>query len=234
MPKKKESQPVQVWLKNADCVRLKNMAKQLNRSQSEISREAICRVLDHFEEQLETKKAHDDLFDAYTVSAKKVLDVAREEALYLAASKIGTEHLLLGLTADATSSVGKNLNRLGFTWKSVKNRLIRNRDLLQRWRTEGVVNSVDPSKLDYSVDARNALIRAKKLADELKDRVILPEHILLSLLQSGKGGAFDIFQGVGIDDELVLREVILRGRPIIPPQPPGRAKRNKKQIPRAE
>src|SRR6185295_16747167 len=120
MPKKRESQPVQVWLKNADCVRLKNAAKFAGRTQSDIAREAIIRVLDEYEVQERTAELEKQLFDGYSVAAKEVMAFAEQEALRYERPAIGTQHVLLALTADATTNVGHILNRAGVSWKFVK------------------------------------------------------------------------------------------------------------------
>ena len=53
MPKKRQSQPVQVWLRNADLLRLQHAAKKAGQTLSAIARESILRSLDEFEREFE-------------------------------------------------------------------------------------------------------------------------------------------------------------------------------------
>ena len=203
MPKKRQSQPVQVWLKNTDCVRLKNAAKFTARSQSDIAREAIIKVLDVLELEQRATELEKQLFDGYSVAAKAVVSCAEEEALKFGKTAIGTAHLLLGLTADSTSNVGQILNRAGVTWRFVRGKLI---------RTQTPGHSPKQTKLDPTENCLKALIRARILAQRLLDPVIHPEHLLLSLLEDSSEGAYSILQLAGIDYAEV-RERVMKSRP---------------------
>lgn len=203
MPKKRESTPVQVWLKNSDCVRLKNAAKFTSRSQSDIAREAIIRALDELEIQEKSEELEKQLFDGYSAAAKNVMECAEQEARRLESPAIGTAILLLALTADSSTNVGKLLNHAGVSWNFVKSKVGRMRVYDVR---------PIPKKIDPSENCIRVLVRARIIAQRLHDVIIQPEHILLSLLEDYTEGAYNILQIAGVD-YAELREKVMKSRP---------------------
>src|SRR6266481_3424081 len=60
------------------------------------------------------------LFDKFTERARKVLDLAQEEAQHFQHNAIGTEHLLLGLVREGESIAAQVLESLGVTLEQVR------------------------------------------------------------------------------------------------------------------
>ena len=64
-------------------------------------------------------------FDKFTVRAKRVMQLAQEEARGFNHNYIGTEHILLGLLRETESVGHRVLLNLGLTPEEVRNEVIR-------------------------------------------------------------------------------------------------------------
>ena len=90
----------------------------------------------------------------FTPPAKKVLELSLREALNLGDDHIGTEHLLLGLLAEADDVGAQIVARLGASRRAVRDKVI---------ELTGVVP--DPAALEMRSWTRSARIRGVPLSD---------------------------------------------------------------------
>ena len=90
----------------------------------------------------------------FTPPAKKVLELSLREALNLGDDHIGTEHLLLGLLAEAGHDLGAHIVRLGASPRAVREKVI---------ELTGAVP--DPAALEMRSWTRSARIRGVPLSD---------------------------------------------------------------------
>lgn len=191
MPKKRQSQPVQVWLLNADLLRLQHAAKRKGQTQSAIAREAILRVLNEFEKEFEKddqeKAVHTELFDRFSKDSLKVISIAKNEADLYQATLVGSEHLLLALAAES-GRTGKLLSKFGLSHSLIRNRIA------SGWTSIYSVVARPP----YSPTLVRILDRSRLIAKRFHDRYVQPEHLLLAVLDQGTGFAYDILELLGL------------------------------------
>jgi ATP-dependent Clp protease ATP-binding subunit ClpC len=68
----------------------------------------------------QTAMNNSDRFDTFTEQARKVLNLALEEAQHFQHTALGTEHLLLGLLREGESVAARVLESLGVTLEGVR------------------------------------------------------------------------------------------------------------------
>ena len=112
------------------------------------------------------------MFERYDESARRTLFFARYEASRLGVLSIETEHLLLGLMREPSGPAGTLL--LALPLRDIRKELERDR------AGEKVLPSVE---IPFSPETKRVIQYACDEADELTDRHIGPEHLLLGLLR---------------------------------------------------
>ena len=138
--------------------------------------------------------------ERFTERVRKVISLARQEAVRLHHDYIGTEHLLLGLVKEGEGVAAVVLTNLGV-----------NTDDLRR----AVENAVDAGsetlvlgEVPLNQEARSCLNYALDEARRMNHTYIGTEHLLLGLLREERGVACQILQSLGMDIELVRNETI--------------------------
>ena len=138
--------------------------------------------------------------ERFTERAKRVLFLAREEALRLSHNFVGTEHILLGLArigegvaANVLANLGLDLNEL--------------RQAVEEMVPPGK-HRVPPTDLPLNPSARRALHFAMEESRRLNHNYIGTEHLLLGLLRERKGMAAQILVALGVDIDVVMEETL--------------------------
>jgi ATP-dependent Clp protease ATP-binding subunit ClpC len=136
--------------------------------------------------------------ERFTERVRKVISLARQEAVRLHHDYIGTEHLLLGLVKEGEGVAAVVLTNLGV-----------NTDDMRR----AVENAVDVGsetlvlgEVPLNQEARSCLNYALDEARKMNHTYIGTEHLLLGLLREERGVACQILQSLGMDIELVRNE----------------------------
>jgi ATP-dependent Clp protease ATP-binding subunit ClpA len=139
------------------------------------------------------------VFERFGDQARDVVSLAAAEAHQLGHGHIGTEHLLLGILVDATSSAAVALVESGATLNGCR-----------ELAAELVGNRGDPSsrsgELPYTERANRSLERASRLALRRRDPQVEPFHILLSMLDV-EGRAGQVLRGLSVDPTTVRRHL---------------------------
>jgi ATP-dependent Clp protease ATP-binding subunit ClpC len=120
------------------------------------------------------------MFERFTEVARRVVVQAQEEARRLGHDHIGTEHLLLGLTAEHESVAAKALEALDFTHESARRQVV---------EYVGLGRGSPPGHIPFSRGAKRALESALREAVEIGDHHIGSEHLLLALARDEKDTA---------------------------------------------
>jgi ATP-dependent Clp protease ATP-binding subunit ClpC len=130
----------------------------------------------------------------FTDRVRKVLAMAREEAIRLQHDYVGTEHILLGLiregegvAAAVLANLAADLDELG--------RLIE--ENVRRGKSASTIG-----ELPYTSRAKKVLEYAMAEARELNHSYVGTEHLLLGLLREEKGLAAKVLGelGIGLDE----------------------------------
>jgi ATP-dependent Clp protease ATP-binding subunit ClpA len=122
--------------------------------------------------------------------ARHVLELATEEAHHWGHNYVGTEHLLLGLLAEAEGAAARYLRARGVQLDDV------------REIVEGHIGRGDTpitQELEWVPRARRALALAVDEVRRLGHGRVGTEHILLGLAREGQGVAAGILDRLGVD-----------------------------------
>jgi len=136
----------------------------------------------------------------FTDRVRKVLAMAREEAIRLQHDYVGTEHVLLGLIREGEGVAAVVLTNLNVDLDAVH---------------EGVEESVRKGKatialgeLPYTSRAKKVLEYAMAEAREMNHSYVGTEHLLLGLLREEKGIAAQVLNSLGVTLEDARSETL--------------------------
>ncbi len=152
-----------------------------------------------------------------TPHAKKVIELAVDEARRLGHHYIGTEHLLLGLVREGEGIAAGVLESLGVNLERVRAETVRVLAQLgpsastvedATESAEGTSNGSEqgaqpgrgPDRFDKFTDrARKVLTLAQEEATRFNHNYIGTEHLLLGLVREGEGVAAKILSNLGVE-----------------------------------
>ena len=187
MPRKRQSQPMQVWLATKDLRRLVHAAQITGRSQSDLAREGILRVLDELEKAEREHNRMEALFRKFSNGARDVVMLAKQESEISYSSLVATQHVLLALAVDP--AIGAILQKHGASSKVLRAAIATGPNF------ESAYGLAD--KAPYSPRVVHVIDRARTISARLLDKWVQPEHLLLSVLDQGNGSAFELLEHIG-------------------------------------
>ncbi|MCK5241556.1 ATP-dependent Clp protease ATP-binding subunit [bacterium] len=126
------------------------------------------------------------MFDKFTERAKKIINLAREEAARLGHDYIGTEHLLLGLIKEGGGVATAVLENIGIDLERIKLEIEKAINMGGGTMTLGEV--------PFTPRAKKVLELALEEAQALGHNYIGTEHILLGLIREGEGVAARVLE----------------------------------------
>ena len=115
----------------------------------------------------------------FTDRVRKVLAMAREEAIRLQHDYVGTEHILLGLIREGEGVAAAVLNNLAVDLEQVQEKVEKT---VRRGKA-----TIALGELPYTSRAKKVLEFAMAEARELNHSYVGTEHLLLGLLREEKG-----------------------------------------------
>ena len=139
------------------------------------------------------------MFERFTGQARRVIDLAQDEARMLNHNYIGTEHILLGLIREGEGVAAQALESLGVSLDAVR---------LQVEEIIGRGQQPLPEQIPYTPRAKKVLELSLREAQHLGHHFIGPEHILLGLIREGDGVAAQVLMDLGADLNRVRQQVI--------------------------
>ncbi len=163
------------------------------------------------------------MYERFTDRARKVMQLANQEAQRFNHECIGTDHILLGLIKEAsepgaaTPWLFRAINNfLGLKQRpGVAANVLENLGVdLQRIRQEiekVIVSGPEPTpkgKRPRTPRAQIAIRRAIEEARSLNHKYVGTEHLLLGLLREGEGLAAEVLTDIGLTVERVRREAV--------------------------
>src|SRR3954468_6821766 len=140
-----------------------------------------------------------DRFDKFTERARKVLQLAQEEAQRFNHNYIGTEHLLLGLVREGEGVAAKVLANLGVELNKVRSAV------------EFIIGRGDRAvtgDIGLTPRAKKVIKLSVDEARRLGDHYIGTEHLLLGLVREGEGIAAGVLESLGVSLDKVRSQVI--------------------------
>jgi ATP-dependent Clp protease ATP-binding subunit ClpC len=144
------------------------------------------------------------MFERFTDRARRVVVLAQEEARLLNHNYLGTEHLLLGLSAEDQSAedqsvAAKALESLGIRLEAVRSQV---EEIIGQgqWAPSG--------QIPFTPRAKKVLELSLREAKQLGHDYIGTEHILLGLIREGEGVAAQVLVKLGAELSRVRQQVI--------------------------
>ena len=138
----------------------------------------------------------------FTQRARKVLELAQEEARRFNHNYVGTELLLLGLIRETEGPAARVLRVMG-----VDHHRVRERVKYIIGHGEGI--TTPPGTIAFTPRSKKVIDLALDEARRLGDDYIGTEHLLLGLLQEGESTAAGVLEGLLVSIERVRAEVAI-------------------------
>jgi ATP-dependent Clp protease ATP-binding subunit ClpC len=148
----------------------------------------------------------------FTDRVRKVLAMAREEAIRLQHDYVGTEHILLGLIREGEGVAAAVLMNLNVDLEQIHERI---EESVKKGKA-----TIALGELPYTSRAKKVLEYAMAEARELNHSYVGTEHLLLGLLREEKGIAAQVLNSLGLTlDEARGETLKLLGSDVNPSQP---------------
>ena len=140
------------------------------------------------------------MYERFTDRARKVMQLANQEAQRFNHEYIGTEHILLGLIKEGSGVAANVLKNLDVDLRKI------------RLEVEKLVQSgpdmVTMGKLPQTPRAKKVIEYSMEEARHLNHNYVGTEHILLGLLREQEGVAAQVLMNLGLKLEEVREEVL--------------------------
>ena len=140
------------------------------------------------------------MYERFTDRARKVMQLANQEAQRFNHEYIGTEHVLLGLVKEGSGVAANVLKNLDVDLRRIRNEV------------EKIVQSgpdmVTMGKLPQTPRAKKVIEYAMEEARNLNHNYVGTEHLLLGLLRESEGVAAQVLMNLGLKLEDVREEVL--------------------------
>lgn len=125
-----------------------------------------------------------------TPRAKKIVELAVDEARRLNHHYIGTEHLLLGLVREGEGIGAGVLESLGVNLEKVRAQTLQVLGHSQ--------DDQEPIEI-FTEQAKQVIVLAQEEARSFQHKSVRTEHLLLGLLRQNGGDAVHVLHGLGVD-----------------------------------
>jgi ATP-dependent Clp protease ATP-binding subunit ClpC len=139
------------------------------------------------------------MFERFTDRARKVMQLANQEAQRLRHEYIGTEHILLGLVKEGSGVASNVLRNLDVDLRKI------------RMEVEKIVQSgpdmVLMGKMPQTPRAKKVIEYAIEESRKLNHNYVGTEHLLLGLIREEEGVAAQVLMNLGLRMEAIRNEV---------------------------
>src|SRR5437870_2841201 len=140
------------------------------------------------------------MYERFTDRARKVMQLANQEAQRFNHEYIGTEHILLGLVKEGTGVAANVLKNLDIDLRKI------------RLEVEKIVQTgpdmVTMGKLPQTPRAKKVIEYSIEEAHSLNHNYVGTEHLLLGLLREQEGAGAQVLMNLGLKLQDVREEVL--------------------------
>ena len=169
------------------------------------------------------------MLDRFTDRARKVMSMAKEEAIALGSTKVGTEHLLLALAKEDTGIAGEALRELDITHDDVlgemKGAAASGGEAASAEASatpddaaggdapadaasaDDAASKPDTAKLAFTPAVIAVMEKSFRLARENNQTYVSTEHLLLAIVAEGDNRAMDILARMGVSGASIREAV---------------------------
>jgi ATP-dependent Clp protease ATP-binding subunit ClpA len=142
------------------------------------------------------------MYERFTDRARKVMQLANQEAQQINHEYIGTEHILLGVVAEGSGVAANVLKNLNIDLQRIRRELEK---IVQHGPggEQGV-----KGRLPHTPRARKVIDYAVEEARGLNHNYVGTEHLLLGLLREQEGVAAQVLMNLGLSLENAREEIL--------------------------
>ena len=142
------------------------------------------------------------MLDRFTDRARKVMSMAKQEALDLHSHKVGTEHLLLALAKEDEGIAAEALRSLDISYDDIM-------DTLKEVQTTVPEPSeeTEAAKLAFTPLVISVMERSFRVARENNQTYVSTEHLLIGIVEEGNGMAMDILMRLGVSSASIKKAI---------------------------
>ena len=133
------------------------------------------------------------MLDRFTDRARKVMSMAKQEALDLNSKKVGTEHLLLALAKEDEGIAAEALRSLDISYDDILDTLKSSQTTVPEPSEE-----TEAAKLAFTPLVISVMERSFRVARENNQTYVSTEHLLIGIVEEGNGIAMDILMRLGV------------------------------------
>jgi ATP-dependent Clp protease ATP-binding subunit ClpC len=157
------------------------------------------------------------MFERFTEQSRRVLVLAKQEGSSLGHTRLGTEHVLLGLLLEEDGLASQALHKLGITHEAAKTSIVVATGVGD---TEPVVPS---ESMNFTPRVKKVLELSLREALQLGHNYIGTEHLLLAICRENSGTAVQVLEGLGVATTVIRDTVVLllRESPMVGAGPAG-------------
>src|SRR6188472_1039246 len=142
------------------------------------------------------------MYERFTDRARKVMQLANQEAQRFNHEYIGTEHILLGLVKEGSGVAANVLKNLDIDLRKIR------LEVEKIVQTGQGTEMVTMGKLPQTPRAKKVIEYAIEEARNLNHNYVGTEHLLLGLLREHDGVAAQVLRNLGLKLEEVREEVL--------------------------
>ena len=151
----------------------------------------------------DAKESDDSYLEADSIfedqDASKVFERAVSKLSASNYEILGTEQIISSILEDKESDLAKILEAKGINLESFEEKLSKQSSRKSEYGARQII---------FTPNAFIAMNAALQVAKELGSSVVKPEHMVLGLLKSKKGIAYDIFKDSNVDDEELASSIV--------------------------
>lgn len=148
------------------------------------------------EEDIE-KSSFESIYEGEALS--EVLDRAVSKLSAQGYEIMGTEQIIASILESSDSELVKTVNQYGLNSASFEQKLAEQQSRQSEYADKKII---------FTPNAFLMMNSALQTAKELGSSVITPEHIILSILQTKKGLAYDIIKSLNINEEKLSEDIL--------------------------
>ena len=138
-------------------------------------------------------------FEKFSEKARRVLSNAQLEAQRLNQDYIGTEHVLLGIIIETTSTANQILSNIGIDLDNLKTDI--------EVSLKPSQSEIDPSNIGLTATSKKVIELAVDEARSLSSKFIGTEHLLVGILRDTETFTYELLFNSGISIESVRSEI---------------------------
>ena len=138
-------------------------------------------------------------FEKFSEKARRVLSNAQLEAQRLNQDYIGTEHILLGIISETTSTANQILSNIGIGLDNLKTDI--------EMSLTPSKSEIDSSNIGLTATSKKVIELAVDEARSLSSKFIGTEHLLIGILRDTETFTYELLFNSGVSIESVRSEI---------------------------